>query len=85
MPLFINDELEARNKAHESYRIAQRRTDYAVGHAKLNARLLIARPETLLACFGVGAYRGATTSNPPSKRRQALLAFARTAFFNFVS
>ncbi len=84
MNLFLSSALRARDKAQENYKISQYESAVAVNHAKVTARLFVARPETLLTCFGAGAWKGATSDDPPGKRRQALFAFARTAVFNFL-
>ncbi|MEG3768347.1 hypothetical protein [Alteromonas sp. 14N.309.X.WAT.G.H12] len=84
MQLLLKKEQQNRDKAKEKFIIAQRRSDYALEHVKLKTRLLIARPAALCAFFAAGAVKGATSSHPKSKRSQALITFARTAFFNFI-
>ncbi|WP_218312022.1 hypothetical protein [Alteromonas antoniana] len=79
---FLEKEKQTVSLARKQYHVAQRRTEYATERAKTNARLLVAKPSSLLTFFGFGAYKGATSDNPPSRRRQALVTFARTLAFN---
>jgi hypothetical protein len=84
MPVFIDSAIRARNKARKNYETSQQESAIAVNHAKVTLKLFAARPETLLACFGVGAYKGATTDSPPSRRRQAVMTYARTALIKLL-
>lgn len=79
---FLEKEKQSVTLARRHYHVAQRRTEYATERAKINARLLMARPTSLLTFFGFGAYKGATSDDPPSRRRQAIVTFARTLAFN---
>lgn len=82
--LFLQRELHQVEVSKQRYHIAQRRTDHTFGRAKMNARLLAASPAALLTFFGFGAYKGATTDNPPSRRRQAVVTFLRTIVLNAI-
>ncbi len=79
---FLTKEKQCVAYAQMQYHVAQRRTDYATERAKINAKLLVAKPTSLLTFFGFGAYKGATTDSPPSRRRQAIVTFVRTVAFN---
>ncbi|WP_414827808.1 hypothetical protein [Alteromonas sp. H39] len=79
---FLEKERQSVSYAQRQYHVAQRRTDYATERAKIDARLLLAKPTSLLTFFGFGAYKGATSDNPPSRRRQAIVTFIRTVAFN---
>ena len=84
MSYFLENELSARDQAIERYKSAQKNAEHASNDVKLNARLLVAKPMSLLAFFGAGAYKGVTSDNPSSKRRQAVFALLRTTFLNIL-
>ncbi len=83
--MFLDTELYNVDKAHKDYAIVKRRTDYMQIRAKRRARLLLGKPAVLLSIFAVGAFKGATTSNPKAKRKIAFMSFARTVFFQLIS
>ena len=85
MALFLNSELKKCRHAHESYAIAQRRSDYTLARAKIRAKLFMASPEAILAWFTAGAFKGATTDDGKQKSKHALFSIAKTAAFNFIA
>ncbi|QJR82308.1 hypothetical protein CA267_016905 [Alteromonas pelagimontana] len=85
MAMFLNKEINAVHHAHQHYSISQRRSDYAVARLKIRTRLFIASPSVLLGFFCSGVFKGLTSSQPSSGKRMALLTFARTAMFKFLT
>ncbi|WP_018982044.1 hypothetical protein [Salinimonas chungwhensis] len=82
--MFLSKELKTVQQAHLNYTQIKLDAHQATEDAKYKSRLVMAKPSVLLSIFGYGAFKGATTSDPKSKRRFALMSFARTAFFNFI-
>lgn len=85
MSYFLKDELSCRDQALESYKSAQKNAEYACNDVKLNGRLLVAKPVSLLAFFGAGVYKGFTSDDPSSKRKQAVFTLLRTTFLNILN
>lgn len=85
MNFFLNQEIKKAEQAHNHYAVICRQTDYLEQQAKRRARLMMGKPSMLLSIFAVGAFKGATSSNPKKRRHYALIAFARTAFFKFIT
>ncbi len=85
MSIFINKELHAVASSRRHYDVAKLKSDSATERLKLNSKLLVASPLGVLTFFSIGAYKGATTDNPPSRKRQAILMFLRGLVVNFLS
>ncbi|NMH61228.1 hypothetical protein [Alteromonas ponticola] len=85
MSMFINKELYAVKASRRRFDIAKRKSDKADEQLKINSKLLIASPVGVLAFFSIGAYKGATTDSPPSRRRQAIVTFLRTVLIKFLA
>ncbi|MBD3584203.1 hypothetical protein HHX48_00455 [Salinimonas sp. HHU 13199] len=83
--MFLNKELRSVEQSHLEYTRVRNDAHQALDNVKHKSRLIMAKPSVLLGIFGYGAFKGATTSNPDSKRKVALMSFARTAFFNFIA
>ena len=84
MSLFFKKELEDIEHTRRMYDVARRRSAEANEKAQMNARLFVTRPSVLLSIFAVGAFKGATSDNPPSRRRQAIVTFLRTTLLNYL-
>ncbi|MCW8090285.1 hypothetical protein [Alteromonas sp. ASW11-130] len=84
MSMFINKELSAVTSSHQHYVIAKRKSKSATQQLKINSKLLIASPIGLLTFFSIGAFKGATTDHPPSRRRQAIGIFLRGLITKFL-
>ncbi|MCW8108255.1 hypothetical protein OPS25_07085 [Alteromonas ponticola] len=85
MSMFISKELHAVKASRRRFDIAKRKSDLTTQQLKLNSKLLIASPVGILTFFSIGAYKGATTDSPPSRRRQAILIFLRSTLMKFLS
>lgn len=83
--MFLSHEKKNVHDAHLNYTRTRNNAEHATQLAKHHTRLMVAKPAVLMSVFAVGAFKGATTSNPKSKRKHALISFLRTAFFHFVT
>ena len=83
--MFLSKELRSVEQSHLDYTRVRNDAHQAMDDVKHKSRLIMAKPSVLLGVFGYGAFKGVTTSNPESKRKHALITFARTAFFNFIA
>lgn len=84
MSKIFRSELNDIEHKRRMYDVARKRSAAANERAEMNARLFVTRPSILLSIFAVGAYKGATTDNPPSRRRQAIVTFLRTTLLNYL-
>ena len=83
--MFLSNELRNVDAAHKEYSLVKQRADYMQTSAKRRLQLLFGKPTVIAAIFAAGAFKGATTSDPKTKRKSAIFTFIRTAFFQIIT
>ncbi len=82
MNIFLKSNIQDIVQKEHQYFSQKHHADIALTQAKRQCRLVMGKPQTLLAIAMAGAYKGAVDSQPKAKRNQALTALGRTALFS---
>ena len=84
MSFLLNKELKTIKQREHDYLTQKHQVDVSLDEAKTKARHIMGNPETLAAIFTAGAFKGAETDSPKSKRNQAVTSLIRTAVISFI-
>ncbi|WP_394224340.1 hypothetical protein [Alteromonas gracilis] len=82
MSFLLKENFENIAQKEHAYFSQKHHADIALTHAKGQCKLMMGKPETLLAISTIGAYKGAVDARPKAKRNQALMALGRTALLS---
>ncbi|WP_334060565.1 hypothetical protein [Alteromonas sp. S005] len=82
MNIFLKANIRDIAQKEHAYFAQKHHADIALTQAKRQCRLMMGKPETLIAISSAGAYKGAVDAKPKAKRNQALTAIGRTALFS---
>ncbi len=84
MSFLLNKELKTIKQREHDYLTQKHQVDVSFDETKTKARHIMGNPETLAAIFTAGAFKGAKTDSPKSKRNQAVTSLIRTAVISFI-